>query len=169
MSEDQLDIYDEACSEIRHALDAYAVAIVDLSQFHLFYPTFQGSSQGGSSTRGKMSRFSGSKSGTTLMGTTIGGGSTASPSLAGGGETLDASDAYAHNSSSKRARQTYALTDPTAPSRTPQVLHIPSGRAGRAGTGDKDQNQNEVSQGVLLRFARIIAQCLAASSVRVRR
>lgn len=54
-----LDIFDEACTEIRHALDAHAVAIVDLSQFHLFYPTYQTSSSAGSTRTGTGSRASG--------------------------------------------------------------------------------------------------------------
>jgi hypothetical protein len=34
-SDEEIDVYDAACREIRMALDAYAVAVVDLSQFHL--------------------------------------------------------------------------------------------------------------------------------------
>lgn len=111
-SDDEVDIYDEACSEIRLALDAYAVAVVDLSQFHLFYPAFHNSSSGGSRTAGSVSR-GGSAGQTTITGGT----STAS---------LDEADAYSKPSNRKHARKTYAITDPTAPSRTPQVLFIPN-------------------------------------------
>lgn len=168
--EDELDIYDEACTEIRYALDAYAVAIVDLSQFHLFYPTFQGSSTAGTSTRHKMSRFGGSKDGTTVAGRSVG-GSTAAPSVLGGrgvsgggastefGEA-DGADVYSHSRHSKRARQTYALTDPTAPSRTPQVLYIPSGRTGWAGKGgDKDAAKDDVSAILLLDIPFLFYYC----------
>jgi hypothetical protein len=41
MSDNAIDIYDEACSEIRFALHAYAVAVVDLSQFTYFTPHFK--------------------------------------------------------------------------------------------------------------------------------
>ena len=50
----QIDIFDEACAEIRYALGADAVAIVDLSQFHLFYPNFSTSSTAGSTRTGTM-------------------------------------------------------------------------------------------------------------------
>lgn len=50
----QLDIFDEACAEIRYALKADAVAIVDLSQFHLFYPSYSTSSTAGSTKTGTM-------------------------------------------------------------------------------------------------------------------
>jgi hypothetical protein len=149
--------------EIRHALDAYAVAIVDLSQFHLFYPTFQGSSTAGSSSRGRHARFGPSDNNTLMPGHSVG-GSTVAPSVLGGGGVsgggtstemgeieVEGTDVYTHNRHSKRARQTYALTDPTAPSRTPQVLYIPSGRTGRSGkAGDREDAKDDVSEVNLL-------------------
>ncbi|WVQ96575.1 hypothetical protein IAU59_003680 [Kwoniella sp. CBS 9459] len=130
-----VDIYDEACREIRYALDAYAVAVVDLSQFHLFYPTYQNSSTGGgSSTRGGGSTSGRSRSQYTgtdtarqsaLTGRT---GSTASSTTRGQMGEEDSSDAYSKPANVKRARPTYAVSDPMAPSRTPQVLWIPSRR-----------------------------------------
>ena len=41
---------------------------------------------------------------------------------------VDTEEGYSRSRTSRRAKKTYALTDPTAPSRTPQVLYIPSGR-----------------------------------------
>ncbi|WVQ84282.1 hypothetical protein IAT38_006434 [Cryptococcus sp. DSM 104549] len=120
--ERHIDIYDEACREIRVALEAYAVAVVDLSQFHLFYPGFQNSSTGGSSTRHA------STSGGQSRGHSTGKSSTAPHSVGDGsstGNVGDEGDAYGRSSNVKRARQTYAMTDPLAPSRTPQVLFIP--------------------------------------------
>lgn len=80
------------------------------------------------------------------MGNSVG-GSTAAPSVAGAGKSaegeMDEADVYSHRRHSKRARQTYMLTDPTAPSRTPQVLYIPSGRTGKARTGETDEKNNE--------------------------
>ncbi|WVR06694.1 hypothetical protein IAU60_003726 [Kwoniella sp. DSM 27419] len=117
-----VDIYDEACREIRTALDAHAVAVVDLSQFHLFYPTYQNSSTGGgSSTRGGSST---ARTRSQLTGQSGGTSSTAQSLHEGEDET----EAYAKPNNAKRARQTYAMTDPLAPSRTPQVLFIPSRR-----------------------------------------
>ncbi|WWC88243.1 uncharacterized protein L201_003149 [Kwoniella dendrophila CBS 6074] len=127
-----IDIYDEACREVRYALDAYAVAVVDLSQFHLFYPTYQNSSTGGgSSTRGG-STTGNNKSqntGTTGQSSFTGGrtGSTSS-STARGNAGEDDQEAYTKPINVKRALPTYAITDPLAPSRTPQVLYIPSRR-----------------------------------------
>ncbi|WVF69066.1 hypothetical protein IAT40_003840 [Kwoniella sp. CBS 6097] len=129
-----VDIYDEACREIRYALDAYAVAVVDLSQFHLFYPTYQNSSTGGgTSTRGgstsgrSKSQYTGPDTArqSAQTGRT---GSTASSTLHGQMGEEDSSDAYSKPADVKRALPTYAVSDPMAPSRTPQVLYIPSRR-----------------------------------------
>ncbi|WRT66765.1 uncharacterized protein IL334_003728 [Kwoniella shivajii] len=146
-----VDIYDEACREIRNALDAYAVAVVDLSQFHLFYPTYQNSSTGGgSSTRGGSSTaHTRSQNTGTAVQSSFGGrtGSVASSTVRGGDE--DEAEAYSKPSNIKRARKTYAVTDPLAPSRTPQVLFIPSRRRSnpkkRYGyTGDSDSNKEGI-------------------------
>ncbi|WWC96361.1 hypothetical protein V866_003228 [Kwoniella sp. B9012] len=131
--QNDVDIYDEACREIRNALDAYAVAVVDLSQFHLFYPTYQNSSTGGgSSTRGGSSTLHTKSQHTSTTGQSsfaAGTGSTASSTARGLGSVAeDDQDAYSKPVNPKRARQTYAVTDPLAPSRTPQVLFIPSRR-----------------------------------------
>jgi hypothetical protein len=134
ISEEDADIYDEACQEIRMALDAYAVAVVDLSQFHLFYPAYQSSSTNGSSIgRGSSvnSRTTGvattyASFGSSYQGQSRGGNSNASgPGSVNSGETPDA---YAKPTNRKHARQTYATSDPTAPSRTPQVLFVPTRR-----------------------------------------
>ena len=161
-----IDIYDEACSEIRSALDAYAVAIVDLSQFHLFYPTFAGSSTGGGSTRqsSKTGRRSGpgtSSRGDSRAQSSWSGEGTVMPGMANSsvgysgihesdasrqGRAEEGDDEHTHSERrSKRARQTYALKDPTAPSRTPQVLYIPSGRRGQqSADGKQGTNEEEV-------------------------
>lgn len=145
-SQDDIDIYDEACSEIRHALDAYAVAVVDLSQFHLFYPTFAGSSTGGSS---RMTSVDGSRSSPTEVPHSRGplnssgaGQSTEYPYSSTQGSQAEDEEGYSRSRGSKRARQTWALTDPTAPSRTPQVLYIPAGK--RAGSKKANPADEEV-------------------------
>lgn len=105
--------------EIRSALDAHAVAVVDLSQFHLFYPAYQGStSAGGTTSADRTVRAMSSRASTV---------------------DLDDSGEQRHV---RRARNTFALRDPTAPSRTPQVLFIPSkGRPIR----NKVEGEGEVS------------------------
>ncbi|OCF44334.1 hypothetical protein I317_01779 [Kwoniella heveanensis CBS 569] len=123
-----VDIYDEACREIRYALDAYAVGVVDLSQFHLFYPTYQNSSTGGggTSTRGgstsgrSKSQHSGADTArqSAQTGRTA---STASSTAHGLMGEEDSSDAYSKPANVKRALPTYAISDPMAPSRTPQL------------------------------------------------
>ena len=122
MSEDDIDLYDEACREIRVALDAYAVAVVDLSQFHLFYPAYQSSSTAGSSTR-----YPSTSQPTRSMQTNSFMGSLGPESLAESANT-DEVEAYAKSKDQKVARKTWAITDPTAPSRKPQVLFIPGRR-----------------------------------------
>ena len=155
MSESDVNIYDEACREIRLALDAYAVSVVDLSQFHLFYPAYQSSSMGNSSTqRGSSVRsantaiHSGSRSfassnaqtesyrrgGSSATG--AGQGTTGSSGGSGiggfgrstGQELSDEDEAYGKSDNPKIARATYAVTDATAPSRMPQVLFVPNRR-----------------------------------------
>jgi hypothetical protein len=144
MSDNEIDIYDEACSEIRFALDAYAVAVVDLSQFHLFYPAFQNTSTGGSRLAGSMSRGSGGGQTTIGPASTFGAGSTIGGSTVGQDEV----EAYARPSNRKHARKTYAITDPTAPSRTPQVLFVPnrSRTAGLSKAARKVMNQSDVNR-----------------------
>ncbi|WWD18838.1 hypothetical protein CI109_103293 [Kwoniella shandongensis] len=131
-SEVTVDIYDEACREIRTALDAYAVAVVDLSQFHLFYPAYQNSSTGGgSSTRGGSTTGPARSNQTGGPSTYAGGGSTARQASTVANSTIGAEDpeeAYSKPVNRKRALPTYATTDIMAPSRTPQVLYIPSRR-----------------------------------------
>lgn len=112
-----MDIYDEACREIRTALDAYAVAVVDLTQFHLFYPAYQSSSTAGTSTRGSTSRNTASAQ-----------MQSRGPTSTAGSALDDETEAYSKSDDVKRARKTYAVTDVTAPSRTPQVLFIPGRR-----------------------------------------
>ncbi|EIW67759.1 hypothetical protein TREMEDRAFT_33498, partial [Tremella mesenterica DSM 1558] len=109
-SNEQLDIYDEACREIRHALDAYAVACVDLTQFHLFFPAYQTTSTGGSSTRHTQNSFPTGSGGSSF----IGGIGTDSVGTAGWGMGLE-EEGYTKPFEQKRARQTYAVTDPMAP------------------------------------------------------
>ncbi|KAK4686457.1 hypothetical protein P7C73_g3663, partial [Tremellales sp. Uapishka_1] len=129
MSDDEIDIYDEACQEIRLALDAHAVAVVDLSQFHLFYPAYQSSSTAGSSTRGGKSSVSGQSQTTQTRSnfdkTSVSRNSHASAPSSIGGEEYEP---YAKQADRKVARSTYGISDPTAPSRTPQVLFIPGRR-----------------------------------------
>ncbi|AFR98512.2 hypothetical protein C343_06491 [Cryptococcus neoformans C23] len=121
-SDEMVDIYDEACREIRFALDAYAVAVVDLSQFHVFFPAYQNSSTGGGSTRAG-----------SVMGTMTGSGATTV--RPGASSSMDQSTSIAStvgeednpwDSKKKQARPTYSMNDPMAPVRTPQVLFIPS-------------------------------------------
>lgn len=126
VSEDDVDIYDEACREIRVGLNAYAVAIVDLRQFHLFYPAYQSSSAAGTSTRGSSSANRTVTASRTQNSQSIGTGSVDGQSNQG--SLGEESEAYARSSNIKRARQTYAVTDSTMPSRTPQVLFIPTRR-----------------------------------------
>lgn len=163
MSEGDIDIYDEACAEIRYALDAYAVAVVDLSQFHLFYPAFTGSSAGGSTSRSRTKKEStesltsvgrdrstptevpprggGSGDGSTVRGlSTRKGWKDSTDGVVS--TAADDEEGYSRSRGSKRAKKTYALSDPTAPGRTPQVLYIPSGRranskASNAGLNDE--------------------------------
>jgi len=116
-----VDIYDEACREIRLALDAYAVAVVDLSQFHMFYPAYQSSSTAATSTRGG----SASNSQSMQTGSSV---KSRGPASTSDSAIADEADAYSKSTNVKRARKTWAITDPTAPSRTPQVLFIPGAR-----------------------------------------
>jgi hypothetical protein len=142
-SDDEIDIYDEAARQIRLGLDAYAVSVVDLSQFHLFYPLFQNSSTGASSARGV------STSGTTRS--SAPGSSSARMSAAGsrtpgshrpnspaGSMMTDDTDNYTQSNILRRAKETYAVLDPLAPSRTPQVLFIPSRPRGIKSPQDPD-------------------------------
>ncbi|OCF75572.1 hypothetical protein I204_04429 [Kwoniella mangroviensis CBS 8886] len=150
--QNDVDIYDEACREIRNALDAYAVAVVDISQFHLFYPTYQNSSTGGGSTRGGSSTLHTKSQHTSTTGQSsfaAGTGSIASSTARGSGNVgADDQDAYSKNVDNKRPRQTYAVTDSLAPSRTPQVLFIPSRRRSDpinkySYTGDSDPGSSD--------------------------
>jgi hypothetical protein len=116
-------MYDEACREIRTTLDAYAVAVVDLSQFHMFYPAYAGSSTGtsgqASSTTGRQSsnwHYSGQGSGSTA-------------SLGGWSMDSELSMPYARPEDRSRARPTYTVDDPTAAKpRMPQVVFVPKRR-----------------------------------------
>jgi len=163
-----VDMFDEACSEIRLALDAYAVALVDLSQFYLSYPTSAGSSTDGSSTRRtSMTSKTGTRSGheqgssradsqtqscwsgagTVMSGMagSMGGCSGQLESDAarqGRAEEVDGKFARS-DKRSRRARQTYALKDPTVSSRTPQVMYIASGRRGEFPTDGKQRTHDE--------------------------
>ncbi|KIR70576.1 hypothetical protein I310_05828 [Cryptococcus deuterogattii CA1014] len=110
-NDETVDIYDEACREIRSALDAYAVAVVDLSQFHLFYPAYQNSSTGGGSTRAG-----------SMMETTTGSGATtvrpgASSSIDQTTSTTSTVEEEDNpwDSKKKQARPTYSKNDPLAP------------------------------------------------------
>ncbi|EAL17185.1 hypothetical protein CNBN0140 [Cryptococcus deneoformans B-3501A] len=110
-SDETVDIYDEACREIRFALDAYAVAVVDLSQFHLFYPAYQNSSAGAGSTRAG-----------SVMGTMTGSGATTV--RPGASSSMDQTTSMTStveeednpwDSKKKQARPTYPMNDPLAP------------------------------------------------------
>jgi hypothetical protein len=208
VSSGDIDIYDEACREIRLALDAYAVAVVDLSQFHLFYPAYQSSSTAGTSARGDSATYSASSqtrgngstdggstvhggggggsmfgassnngqgsvtsesntimmrgggsggSGTTIhpAGSRLGGGvpgtssSTQSGTRSQTGDGDEPNESYSKPRNRKTARKTYAVTDPTAPSRTPQVLFIPSRKKSnyqKKGKGYKGDGQDQESK-----------------------
>lgn len=148
-SDDEIDIYDEAAREIRQGLDAYAVAVVDLSQFHLFYPSFQNSSTGGSSARGA-STSDPTRSGSRSAERSAAGSGTPHPLRPGSrpnsmSKTMmtDDTDSYAQSNNTRRAKETYTVTDPLAPSRTPQVLFIPS--RPRGSKGPQDPAQDNVS------------------------
>lgn len=54
----------------------------------------------------------------------------------------DELEGYSRIRGSKRAQQTYALRDPTAPSQTPQVLYIPSGRRTGSKNGSADESED---------------------------
>ncbi|TYJ53875.1 hypothetical protein B9479_005497 [Cryptococcus floricola] len=126
-SVDATDIYDEACREIRLALDAYAVAVVDLSQFHLFYPAYQSTTNGSNSIRtGSVTEVPGRKS--KRGPSTRGGGSTARQPSSSGHSQDGYEDGLGFDWSNKqrRARPTYSVDDAVQPARTPQVLFVPS-------------------------------------------
>lgn len=133
-NDETVDIYDEACREIRSALDAYAVAVVDLSQFHLFYPAYQNSSTGGGSTRAGSVMETATGSGTT---TVRPGASSSIDQTTSTTSTVEEEDSP-WDSKKKQPRPTYSKNDPLAPVRTPQVLFIPS----RPRTKPKWYNQN---------------------------
>lgn len=133
-NDETVDIYDEACREIRSALDAYAVAVVDLSQFHLFYPAYQNSSTGGGSTRAGSVMETATGSGAT---TVRPGASSSIDQTTSTTSTVEEEDNL-WDSKKKQARPTYSKNDPLAPVRTPQVLFIPS----RPRTKPKWYNQN---------------------------
>ncbi|ODN74183.1 hypothetical protein L202_07633 [Cryptococcus amylolentus CBS 6039] len=119
---DAVDIYDEACREIRLALDAYAVAVVDLSQFHLFYPAYQ------STTNGSQSIRTGSATEVPGRMNKMGPASTARQPSSSGHSQDDDEDGFGPDWSNKqrRARPTYSVDDAVQPARTPQVLFVPS-------------------------------------------
>ena len=119
-----IDIYDEACREIRIALTAHAVAVVDLSQYHLFYPSYQNSSIGGSSVRGASTsdrRRPGSNSG----------------SLAGASITSAITSPFQDKMESNKAKSHDPNLDPMAQPRAPQVLYIPNLRRRNGSQAEK--------------------------------
>jgi hypothetical protein len=118
-AEDDIDIFDEACQEIRLALDAHAVAIVDLTQFHLFYPSYQSSTAGGSTT-GRSSYTTRTGEATRMP------GSTQNSYTASRTEGVGEEEPYEKAPDGRAARRTYAVVDPMSAGRTPQVLFVPS-------------------------------------------
>ncbi|ODN93564.1 hypothetical protein L198_05430 [Cryptococcus wingfieldii CBS 7118] len=147
-SVDAVDIYDEACIEIRMALDAYAVAVVDLSQFHLFYPAYQSTTNGSNSIRtGSVTEVPGRKN---KSGPSTKGGSTARQSSSSGHSQDDNEDGLGFDWSNKqrRARPTYSVNDAVQPARTPQVLFVPS-RPTMRSKRYRPQQENDDSLSVL--------------------
>ncbi|ADV25630.1 Protein-histidine kinase, putative [Cryptococcus gattii WM276] len=110
-NDETVDIYDEACREIRSALDAYAVAVVDLSQFHLFYPAYQNSSTGGGTTRAGSVMETATGSGAT---TVRPGASSSIDQTTSTTSTVEEED-NPWDSKKKQARPTYSKNDPLAP------------------------------------------------------
>lgn len=130
-AEEDVDIFDEACQEIRFALDAHAVAIVDLSQFHLFYPSYQTSTQGESTSGGGSQAFGSQYSGNRSR--------YGQPRPVGTSKTSTHAESmitneedYSKSGDGRAARKNYAVLDPLLAGRTPQVLFIPSSRTGRS-------------------------------------
>jgi hypothetical protein len=116
-----MDVYDEACQAIRLGLSAYAVAVMDPSQFHLFYPSLQNSSTGGTSARDRST--SGPIRSTTSKSPRRTGSGRRSPNPTTEAILTDETDIYAQT---RRAKQTCSVADSLAPSRTPQVLFMHS-------------------------------------------
>ncbi|KIR78165.1 hypothetical protein I306_04783 [Cryptococcus gattii EJB2] len=110
-NDETVDIYDEACREIRSALDAYAVSVVDLSQFHLFYPAYQNSSTGGGTTRAGSVMETATGSGAT---TVRPGASSSIDQTTSTTSTVEEED-NPWDSKKKQARPTYSKNDPLAP------------------------------------------------------
>lgn len=139
--DEDLDVYDEACREIRFALDAYAVAVVDLSRFHVFYPNYQNSSLAGTSTRDAAKTMT--KSSTTKSTATIGpyskGASMRSAETRRSGSSQESSEGYSRPDSAKQPRPTYALNDPEQATRTPQVLYLPPDKSVKSDDNDEDE------------------------------
>ncbi|WVQ73540.1 hypothetical protein IAR50_003116 [Cryptococcus sp. DSM 104548] len=133
---ESVDIYDEACREIRLALDAYAVAVVDLSQYHLFYPAYQSTTTGSNSIRtGSVTEVPGRENRTANNNnaSTRGGSTARQPSSSGYSQDDDEDGlGYEWSNKQKRARPTYSVDDPVQPGRTPQVLYVPSRPAMRS-------------------------------------
>lgn len=126
-SEEDVDIFDEACQVIRLALDAHAVAIVDLTQFHMFYPSYQTSTMGGSTSGGRSRGFGGVSASHSRAQTPKAGPSArsynTSASIGEGGEDAEP---YQKAPDGRAARKTYAVVDPMSSGRAPQVLFVPS-------------------------------------------
>lgn len=120
-SDDKIDVYDEACREIRLGLGAYAVAVVDLSQFHLFYPSLQNSSTHGVPAFGRST--SGQSRSSTFQSSQRTGRRGRTPKPTTEVVLTDETDVYAQT---RKAKETYSVAGSLAPSRTPQVLFMDS-------------------------------------------
>ncbi|WVN85689.1 uncharacterized protein L203_100838 [Cryptococcus depauperatus CBS 7841] len=149
-----LDIYDEACQEIRVALNAYAVAVVDLSQFHLFYPAYQNSSTAGESTRAGSLNAQGNGDITNKTPPGESSVATARPSSSNSSSRSATEEGgegggYSWSSKYKNPRPTCPESDPLAPSRNPQVLFIPPGPQWVSKRTKEERNPNQDNLAVL--------------------
>jgi hypothetical protein len=130
-----MDVYDEACQAIRLGLSAYAVAVMDPSQFHLFYPSLQNSSTGGTSARDRST--SGPIRSTTSKSPRRTGSGRRSPNPTTEAILTDETDIYAQT---RRAKETCSVADSLAPSRTPQVLFMHSRPRGSKALQNRHQD-----------------------------
>lgn len=141
-------MYDEACREIRNTLDAYAVAVVDLSQFHMFYPAYAGSSTGTGTTSNMGSSTTGDNS---SRWHSSGQGSRQSTNSAGTWSTDGDSMPYAKPEDTSRARPTYHVEEQHVPKgRLPQVVFVPQRRSNLKGKQEDDDTDDRDNVGVNL-------------------
>lgn len=148
---------------IRLALEAHAVAIVDLTQFHMFYPSYQTSTTGGSASGPRSVAPSARASGPNpLSGPSSGSYTSSSKSRSGeGGEDAEP---YQRAADGKAARKTYSVVDPMSAGRTPQVLFVPAAGTATGRTSDRvpsKAQENTVSLALFNEFC--IAECIATN------